>query len=289
MASNVFHPVEGALLDLDSLRAAAEAPDRLMDAVMDVMWPGQSALILSGLELEGEPSSAGPPGTVRLEGRSEEAVVSPGRALLTTADGRKVLVNVEEPLRARWPNASGAAVSATLVLATEVLPGRLASGGLSAARLGVNVLLGFVRPDAAAQPFVLPVAQSTGNGRDWATDLRRIWQPDHPGIRGVLKRVESLERTVWRAEPEGSVWDRQVLGRNWVRYQTVAASALQAARIVLQSRSSSTLDRVRLLDGLYDQLHGSVERAATELLQMIGPAEGAGPYRAVGASGRGEA
>ena len=47
-------------------------------------------------------------------------------------------------------------------------------------------------------------------------------------------------------------------------------------------------DKVRLLDALYDQLHGSVERAATELLQMIGPAEGAGPYRAVGASGRGE-
>ena len=288
MSLNVFRPVEGALLDLDSLRALAEAPDRLLDAVMELSWPGQSALILSGLELEGEPSSAGPPGTVRLDGKSEEVVVSPGSALLSTREGRKVLVRVEAPLRARWPNATGPAVAATLVLAPEVTPGRLATGSASVAREQVGVLLGFVRPDAASQPFVLPVATATGNGRDWATDLRRIWQPDHLGIRGMLKRIEALERTVWRAEPEGSVWDRQVLGRNWVRYQTVAASALQAARIILCSRASSTLDRVRLLDALYDQLHGSVERAATELLQMIGPAEGAGPYRAVGASGRGE-
>lgn len=288
MSLNVFRPVEGALLDLDSLRALAETPDRLLDAVMELSWPGQSALILSGLELEGEPSSAGPPGTVRLDGKAEEVVVSPGSALLCTREGRKVLVRVEAPLRARWPNATGPAVAATLVLAPEVTPGRLATGSASVAREQVGVLLGFVRPDAASQPFVLPVATATGNGKDWATDLRRIWQPDHPGIRGMLKRIEALERTVWRAEPEGSVWDRQVLGRNWVRYQTVAASALQAARIILCSRASSTLDRVRLLDALYDQLHGSVERAATELLQMIGPAEGAGPYRAVGASGRGE-
>lgn len=287
MSVTLFRPVEGAMLDLDSLRAVAEAPDRMLDAVLELTWPGQSALILSGFELEGEPSSAGPPGTVRLDSRSEEVRLSPGSALLSTREGRKLLVKVEEPLKARWPNASGAAVQATLVLAPEVTPGRLGAGGGSVARESVSVLLGFVRPDAATQPFVLPVASATGSGRDWATDLRRVWQPDHPGIQGVLKRIEALERTVWRAEPEGSVWDRQVLGRNWVRYQTVAASALQAGRIVLQSRATTTLDRVRLLDALYEQLHASVERAATELLQMIGPAEGAGPYRAVGASTRG--
>ena len=287
MSETVFRPAEGALLDLDSLRAIAEGPERWLDAWLELTWPGQSALILSGLELEGEPSSAGPPGTVRLDAKAEEVVVSPGRALLTTREGHRVLVRVPEPVRVRWPTAAGASVQAVLVLAPEVTPG--GSGGLHVARESVGALLGFVRGEAAEQPFVLPVARSTGNGRDWATDLRRTWQPDHGGIRTILKRFETLERTVWRAEPEGSVWDRQVLGRNWVRYQTVAASALQAGRIVLQSRASTTLDRVRLLDGLFDQLHGSVERAATELLQMIGPAEGAGPYAAVGASGRGGA
>jgi hypothetical protein len=99
----------------------------------------------------------------------------------------------------------------------------------------------------------------------------------------IAKRFEELERTVWRAEPEGSVWDRQVLGRNWVRYQTVAASALQAAKLSLVSRATTTLDRVRVLDALFEALHGSVERAATELLQMVAAADSAGPYRKVGA------
>lgn len=290
MHETVFRPTEGAMLDLESLRAIAEAPERLLDAWLGVLWPGQSALILSGLELQGEASSAGPPGTVRPDLRSEEAVVSPGVALLSTADGRKVLVRRTEPSRVRWPTSAGPAVSAVLVLAPEVKAGALDHpANYSVARESVGAVLGFVRSDSADASTVLPIARSTGNGRDWATDLRRTWQPEHPGIRLILKRFETLERTVWRAEPEGSVWDRQVLGRNWVRYQTVAASALQAARILLQSRPSTTLDRVRLLDGLHDQLQGSVERAATELLQMIGPPEGAGPYRDIGASGRGGA
>ena len=132
------------------------------------------------------------------------------------------------------------------------------------------------------QPFLLPLAASVGNGQDWATDLQRIWQPEHPAIQIILKKFEKIEQTVWKAEPEGSVWDRQVLGRNWVRYQTVAASALQAARLIIQSRAATTLDRVRLLSSLFNQLHMSVETSANELLQIIGPPEGAGPYRAIG-------
>lgn len=282
-AETVFRPVEGAIVDLESLRAVAEAPDRLLSAWLEVTWPGASAVVLSGLELQGELSSAGPPGTVRPPGRSEEAVLSPGLALLTGRDGRRLLLRLSEPLRARWPTAAGPAVDGALVLAADVKPGRLGAGtGASVARESVGAVLGFVKPEAADQPFLLPIATAIGNGRDWATDLRRVWQPDHEALRATLKRFEALERTVWRAEPEGSVWDRQVLGRNWVRYQTVAASALQAARLVLISRATTTLDRVRLLDGLFEQLHGSVERAATELLQIIGPPEGAGPYRAVG-------
>ena len=94
----------------------------------------------------------------------------------------------------------------------------------------------------------------------------------------LLKRFEKLERTVWQAEPEGGVWDREVLGKNWFRYQTVGAAALQAARAMLMSYPTTTMDRVRLLKTLRDQLHNSVEQASTELLQLIGSRDAAGPY-----------
>jgi hypothetical protein len=47
------------------------------------------------------------------------------------------------------------------------------------------------------------------------------------------------------------------------------------------SRPSTTLDRVRLLKGLREQLNMSVDEVATQLLQLIGSREGAGPYAAV--------
>jgi len=72
-----------------------------------------------------------------------------------------------------------------------------------------------------------------------------------------------------------------VIGRNWFGYQTVAAAALQSARSVMMSRATTTRDRVRLLKGLREQLSMSVDEVATQLLQLIGAREGAGPYAAV--------
>jgi hypothetical protein len=279
---NVFRPVEGAVLDLESLQAVADASDRLLETWLGVTWPGVKSLVLEGLEVRGDLSQNGPPGTVRPDSKSENVVVSPGSAVVTGRNGRRYLFRVEEPLVAPWPTAAGPGVDGVLVLLPKVEVASLGDS-VRAARERIVTVLGFVRPDQADAPFLLPLASSLGNGRDWATDLRRTWQPDHPAIMTIAKRFEELERTVWRAEPEGSVWDRQVLGRNWVRYQTVAASALQAAKLSLVSRATTTLDRVRVLDALFEALHGSVERAATELLQMVAAADSAGPYRKVGA------
>lgn len=284
---NVFRPSDGALLDPESLAAIADAPDRLLGAWLELLWPGGSGLVTSGLELEGEPSSGGPPGSVRPEKNSEYAVISPGTAIVTTLTGRRCLIEIDEPLHAAWPTSAGPAVQAVLVLSTRVEPAVLSNGPggrVEAARERVSPVVGFVKPDLAGLPHLLPLAASTGNLKDWATDLRRVWQPDHPHVRTLLKRFETLDRTVWRAEPVGPVWEKQTFGKNWVKYQNSSAAALQAARTTLLSGPLNTLERVRLLDGLYQQLASSVEKAATELLDIIGPAEGAGPYRAVGAA-----
>lgn len=279
---DVFRPVEGAALDLASLESVATAHDQLLGAFMRATAPGANGMVLEGLELEGDWSAVGPPGTVRPDSKAEGATVGPGTVLLTGRDGRKFLIEIKESLFTRWPTDAGPAVQGVLVLVPEAQQESL-QGTLSVARQRVSVVMGFVKPNMINEPHVLPLASSLGNGRDWVTDLTRVWQPDHPAIESLLKRFESLERLVWRAEPEGSVWERQVLGRNWVRYQTMAAASLQAARMVLQAKSSTTLDRVRLLNGLFEQLNISVERAANELLQLIGAEEGAGPYGAVGA------
>lgn len=279
ISRDVFRPREGAILDLQSLQAVASAPSDVLQAWLATRWPGCHGLVLDGLDLQGELAPGGPPGAVRPDAMAGGAIVTPGKALVTGRDGRLHLVEVTEPLTCPWPDASGPRVRGALVL--SVAPTVPASDGLAVAREQLVVQAGFVRPDVAEQPHLLPIARAVGNGQDWATDLQRVMQPEHAAVRALLKRFERLEQSVWKAEAEGSVWDRQVLGRSWVRYQTIAAAGLQAARIELATRSLTTLERVRLLTELKTQLERSVERVATELLQLVGPADGAGPYRQV--------
>ncbi|MCB9765013.1 MAG: hypothetical protein H6739_34890 [Alphaproteobacteria bacterium] len=275
-----FRPRDGAILDLESLNALADAAPQALRTALAARWGGVAGVVLSGLELEGAWSSSGPPGTVRPDPQASGVVIGPGRAVVQDADGIPHLVEIKEPLRAAWPTRAGAAVRGVLVLTPTVEP-QSGAGGLTVARDQVSVRLGFVPMDRADVPHVLPLGSSVGNGRDWATDLRRIWQPGHPGVRSLNGRLEALEDPIWNAEPEGAVWERQVLGRNWVRYQTMAASALQASRIQLATHAMTTAERVRLLATLYLLLRRSVERAATQLAQVIGPVEEAGVYRAV--------
>jgi len=277
---DIFRPAEGAVLDLDSLQAIASTSDRLLSAYLDARWPGVPSLVLDGLEIDGDWASGGPPGTRRPDSMSTGVRVSPGSAIVESKDGRKFLLQVKEEMRVNWPTRSGSAVRGVLVMVPDIKSAQI-KGGLIVARESVSAQLGFVEPRLANRAHYLPLAAAVGNGQDWATDIQRIWQPEHEAIQLLLKRFERLEQNVWRAEPQGGVWDRQVIGRNWTRYQTVAAAALQAARSVLMTRTSTTRDRVRLLSGLRQQLEMSVDEVATQLLQLIGSREGAGPYAEV--------
>ncbi len=274
---HVFRPTEGSVLDHDSLQAIADAPDRLLSAYLDSLTPGTTSIVLHGLELAGEWASGGPPGAVRPDPQSPGVRISPGSAIVSDRNGRKYLLKVEEEMRLPWPTRNGPAVQAALVLVPEVDAVDL-SGGIAVAREQVSARLGFVDPQLRDREYYLPIAASVGNGQDWATDFRRIFRPSHDVVQLLVKRFEKLERTVWQAEPEGGVWDREVLGKNWFRYQTVGAACLQAARAMLMTYPMTTMDRIHLLKTLRIQLEASVEQAATELLQLIGSRDGAGPY-----------
>ena len=57
-----FRPTEDSILDHHSLQAIADAPDRLLTAYLDSLYPGTSSMVLHGLEMQGELASGGPPG-----------------------------------------------------------------------------------------------------------------------------------------------------------------------------------------------------------------------------------
>ncbi len=276
----VFSPQEGAVLDQISLQAIADVPNAMLGALMDGLAPSEDNIVLQGLDIAGDWAAGGPPGTKRPDPQSIGLRITPGKAIVTDKEGQRFLIDIPEEVRVPWPTKAGPAVHAALVMVLERKP-CLVGSGLKVAREEVSARFGFVDLKLKDRPYYLPIAVATGNGQDWATDYSRMMQPEHPVIGLMVKRFEKLERTVWQAEPEGGVWDREVLGKNWFRYQTVGAAALQATRAMLMTYPSTTQDRVRLLKTLREQLQNSVEQASTELLQLIGSRDGAGPYAEV--------
>ena len=119
---HIFRPAEGAVLDLDSLKAIAATSDRLLTAYLDARWPGISGLVLDGLEMSGDWASGGPPGTRRPDSQSTGVRLSPGSAIVTSRDGRKFMLRVEEELRVSWPTRAGSAVRGVLVLDADQGP-----------------------------------------------------------------------------------------------------------------------------------------------------------------------
>ncbi len=57
---SVFHPRDGAVLDLQSLEAIAELPSSLLSAALTARVPQATGLVLEGLELKGTASPGGP-------------------------------------------------------------------------------------------------------------------------------------------------------------------------------------------------------------------------------------
>lgn len=290
----LFHPAEGALLDLESLSALAQVPSQLLRAWMDAAWPGPG-LVLSGLEPQGtlqelaSPSrglgAAVSPGVVRATTRSAEKgdqiELSPGVAIVSSREGGTYLLQLRQPERVNLPPADKMSARPVLVLYASVEP--LPAAGVPAgmvARATLRPRFSYA-PEQALQPFMLPIAQPLSPAGDWATDLRRLLPVDHPAIGALLVRLDELQRSVWNAKQRGSIWDNRYFGDEWTRYQTVATAALQAARLALRSRPMHSAERCRVLEYLLHELQRSVEDAATELLQILGGTEAAGPYRFV--------
>jgi len=280
----IFSPREGAILDLQSLRASALSPSELVGAWLSALIPNESGLVLDGLELVGELSQVGPPGTRRMPDAGAGGwTLGKGTALVTDEAGRKHVLRVNEDTPVRWPTQDGPPRRGLLALVprAEAVAG---AGGMAVAREELGFRLGFIKIEnfnTRLPAHVLPLALSVGNGRDWATDLRRLWQPTHPAIRALVERLTALEDGVWSTpKPKAASWDTAVLGDSWVRYQTSGVAAIQAARLQFESRAMVTAERVRLLAALRRQLRRANLMPGVEMLaQLSEPSEAGDPYR----------
>ena len=112
----------------------------------------------------------------------------------------------------------------------------------------------------------------------WATDVQRLFHPEHVVVRSIVQFFDHLEDIIWNSDRHGQMWQVQALGREWKTYQTKASVAVTAARITLSARPSTTPDRVRCLTNLHWQLQRSVEEAGKELEKWMGVVEAAGEY-----------
>ena len=119
-AFHVFRPSEGAILDHNSLQSIADVPNRLLTSYLDTLQPGTPNIVLHGLEMVGEWASGGPPGTKRPEGDTTGVRITPGKAIVSDAEGNKYLLHIEEEMRLAWPTRNRAAVQAALVLIPQI-------------------------------------------------------------------------------------------------------------------------------------------------------------------------
>ena len=305
--THVFQPRDGAVVDLGSLAAVADVQDEALRAFLARVMPeprtavdvkpGKSqptvgeersvataGLILEGLEIKGRLVETGPPGTVEPLDEGH-LVISPGTAILSGLNGRRYLLRSEEDMVVEWArdargDSVGRSFGGYLLLTADVVPS--AEGAMPLAREEVTLQAQFLEMERTPPRHAVVLAVSAGNQKDWSSDHARIYQPEHAVIQTLLAKLARLESFIWNAQPEGSVWNNQVFGRNWVRYQTAGAASLRSAMMSLQTRPTTTLDRTRILDALFEALHRSVEQAGSQLLRDLNAGEVASPYRRVG-------
>jgi hypothetical protein len=311
----LFHPRNGSRLDLESLQAIADVPGRVWHAFRSLFpdsvgtTPSGGAFVLSGLAIRGNPSQHGPPGSVEVQG-VEELMLQPGTALLPipTAPGRAALVQIHEALPVRLPARLGsldddAAVARTVVVRLQLesagssesaprAPGER-QGAWEAARQDYRPVLStdlftadelehfLARP---AHERGLVVAARVPRRRRWMTDISALFRPEDRRTRSIIQALEVIERRIWMAVPHGLRWHQGVLGSDWLRYQTAASAALQAAVMTLETRVLSTGERVRLLTSLQRRVGARVEEAADRIEALFGPNHPFNPYRASGDS-----
>lgn len=223
-----FAPVEGTVLDLDSL-------DSLVWADHDALWtflrgveggPDGRGLILEGLQLRR---------------REHRHFVQPGRCIIPLrGSGRLVLAELREAEFVRMDYGA-------LVLRAEEVEVRTHGARASSSRV---VLSAHVVQVEEMEPTDLPVEfNRQEQGRVVAyRDLRRLDSPDAPRVQRHVKRYRELVELVWAGGAEGESTTGQAVINIPMSARVRSTAALEAASARLLSAPSTSLSRLRLYD-----------------------------------------
>ena len=276
--TDIFVPKNGAVVDMEGLKAVADTGNRLLTAYLESKWPGSSNLILIGLEPDGKrPKKNGPPGVMQFS--PSKFTISPGSAILATEEGKFCVVQFDEPEVVALEEPTKAPKLRTIVLS---LLSKSAKGDAAEelAHEKVFPIIKLINKEDVDPKTMLPIANELAP-KIWSTDVRRLLQPEHVLINGICSHLDDLEEIIWTSDRHGLPWKNQRMGREWKSYQTKASVAVTAARMVLCGRPSTTGDRARCLTNLHWQLQRSVEDAAKGLEKWMGVAEAADAYSSV--------
>ncbi|MDP2313220.1 MAG: hypothetical protein Q8P41_09970 [Pseudomonadota bacterium] len=298
----VFRPDEGAILDLESLQSI-DSPVMAAWTVLGALHLGHDpharhGTVIRGLRLQGMLAQKGPPGSVILDDAGVDAAVArkdpartgaAGRAeperRLTFEKGEAVLEFHGAPVHVIVPHSVEVTVGPTdgavVMQLTEHKPspgGPRAHGGALYAWRDLDVSFVSVPVGDDPLPPGLLLARRIRR-QHWETDLSALWQPEDKANQALVTDLLRVDDLVWQAVPQGLVWDDGTLGTDWIRYQAAASAALQTAVLTLQTRATSTAERVRLLLALGKRLDTTVPDAAKEVQDLLGPSAAMGPYK----------
>lgn len=274
----VFRAKDGAVIDLEGLKALGNEASRYLDAVMAQLAPDLTGVIVEGLEPNGKlPKKKSVPGIMSFQPSSFS--ISAGTAILRDDAGAWQLVHINETLMVENDEPDKSDALRVLVLELKRDKGVDPDGD----RCAYDILTPAVRFQRQGQPLLahqLPIARELAP-KIWTVDVSRLLQPSHPALASIFAEFDELEDVIWNADRHGPFWDNFRLGREWQTYQTKASTAVTAARMALSFRPSTSKDRARVLTNLQWQLQRSVDDAARHLRDWIGIAEAAGVYEAM--------
>ena len=274
----VFRAKDGAVIDLEGLKALGQDASRYLDVLMSQLAPDLTGIIVEGLEPNGKlPKKKSVPGIMSFKPSSFS--ISAGTAILKDDLGAWQLVHIHENLIIENDEPDKSDALRVLVLALKSEHGHDPDGEKCAYDT-LTPYVQFQRQGQALEAHQVPIARELAP-KVWTTDTARLLQPDHPALSTIFAELDELEDVIWNADRHGKFWDTFRLGREWQTYQTKASTAVTAARMALSFRPSTSADRARVLTNLQWQLQRSVEDAARHLRDWIGIAEAAGVYEAM--------
>lgn len=272
---DVFVPKSGAVVDLIGLKSIEKISSVCLDGYLQTGWSKTASLILDGLEPSGKRPKKGPPGIMQFS--LQNFTISPGKAVLPTENSpnNSYVVEIKEPQVIQLEEPNSSKVMRGLIMRFHQR--RRSEEGREFASEVLSPVVDVIPYDLVDKSKMVVLARELAPSI-WATDVQRLFHPEHVVVQSIVQFFDHLEDVIWNSDRHGQAWQVQTLGREWKTYQTKASVSVTAARMVLSARPSTTPDRVRCLTNLHWQLQRTVDDAAKALEKWMGVVEAAGEY-----------